>query len=43
MFKTDSQRSAFLVYFEFRVYGTMFKSGDGVAHYLTRRYVLGGN
>ena len=43
MFKTDSQRSAFLVCFEFRVYGTMFKSGGSVAHYLTRRYASRGS
>ncbi|TOA86453.1 hypothetical protein CGK17_22835 [Vibrio parahaemolyticus] len=42
-FKADSQRSAISVRLSLGVYGGMVKFRGGVAHYLTRRYVLGGH
>ncbi|EGQ9167675.1 hypothetical protein F9R50_24495 [Vibrio parahaemolyticus] len=41
-FKTDSQRVAFLFWLSFVFTVAWFKLGGSVAHYLTRRYVLGG-
>lgn len=42
-FKTDSQRSAVLVCIGLSDYGTMFKVGGSVAHYLVGCYVKGGS
>ncbi len=42
-FKADSQRVAFLFWLSFVFTVAWFKLGGRVAHYLTRRYVNGGN